>query len=157
LQKRSIKIRLLEVISMAKIDQIESLLDDLWATGRFTISRPPETGLVMSLVNDPFDVRFCFGEIMVSQAKVCCDDQPGCGVLCGDELQRVLLLAAVEAAELRGATDLLKRIDAIITPLQQAKDGQATRLSKMAAATSVQFSSMTKEAVDFGSLGEQDR
>ena len=142
---------------MATIDQVESLLDDLWSTGRFTIQRPPETGLIMSLACDPFDVRFCFGEIMVSQAHVCCDDQPGCGVLCGDEPHRVLLLAAVEAAELCGETGLLEKIEAIITVLQQAKSEQEAQLSKVAAATSVQFSSMTKETVDFGSLGEQDR
>lgn len=142
---------------MTTIDQVESLLDDLWSTGRFTIQRPPETGLVMSLACDPFDVRFCFGEIMVSQAQVCCDDQPGCGVLCGDEPHRVLLLAAVEAAELHGATGLLDGINAVIGSLQQAKDEQETQLSKVAAATRVQFSSMTKETVDFGSLGEQNR
>jgi len=142
---------------MAEIDQIESLLDDLWASGRFTVHQPPGTGLVMSLVCDPFDVRFCFGEIMVSQAQVCCDDQPGCGVLCGDDPQRVLLLAAVEAAELRGATGLLEGVAAIIDPLEQAKNEHQTRLSKVAAATSVQFSSMTKETVDFGSLGEHDQ
>jgi alpha-D-ribose 1-methylphosphonate 5-triphosphate synthase subunit PhnG len=110
----------------------------------------------MSLACDPFDVRFCFGEIMVSQAQVSCDDQPGCGVLCGDEPNRVLLLAAVEAAELRGATGLLDGINAVIGSLQQSKDEQETQLSKVAAATSVQFSSMTKETVDFGSLGEHD-
>lgn len=142
---------------MATIDQVESLLNDLWTTGRFTIQRLPETGLVMSRACDPFDVRFCFGEIMVSQAQVCCDDQPGCGVLCGDEPQQVLLLAAVEAAELRGATDLLEGIDAVIPPLQQAKNDHEKRLSKVVAATSVQFSSMKKETVDFGSLGDQDR
>ena len=149
-----IKTRLLKVIFAAETAQVEALLDELWVCGRFSIQRAPRSGLVMSSIRDPFDTPFHLGEVLVSEAEVVCDGQPGCGVICGDEPERALLLAAVEAAELRGDTSVLDPVCTVIGRLEKAKGEQVARISRLAAATQVRFESMKKETVDFGSLGE---
>lgn len=149
-----IKTRLLNVIAAAEIDQVEALLDTLWASGRFRIRREPRSGLVMSSVRDPFDTHFHLGEVLVSEAQVVCGGQVGCGVICGDEPQRALLLAAVEAAGLHGEASILACVWEVIGRLEKTKGEQAARTSRLAAATQVRFTSMKKETVDFGSLGE---
>lgn len=150
----SIKSRLLSVIGSADSGQVAALLDGLWASGRFVVQRAPRCGLIMCTVRDPFDTPFHLGEVLVSQAEVRCDGQPGCGVVCGDAPEQALLLAAVEAAELRGCAEMLASVGDAVRRLEQTKADHAARLSRLAAATRVRFDSMKKERVDFDSLGE---
>jgi alpha-D-ribose 1-methylphosphonate 5-triphosphate synthase subunit PhnG len=149
-----LKTRLLRVISAAEADQVAALLDRLWASGRFRIRRVPRTGLVMVSARDPFDTPFHLGEVLVSEAQVVCDGQVGCGLICGDEPQRALLLAAVEAAAPAGGTAMREWIGDLIGHLEKTKGQQEARMSRLAAATRVRFTSMKKETVDFGSLGD---
>lgn len=150
----ALKARLLNVIGAAESDRIEALLDDLWETGRFQIRRAPRTGLIMAGVRDSFDTPFYLGEVLVSEAEVACDGQPGYGLLCGDEPERALLLAAVEAAAVQGHTALLKGVRRFIDNLEATALEQSEQQSRLTAATRVRFASMKKENVDFGSLGE---
>lgn len=148
------KQRLLRVITAAETREIAELLDELWASGRFATLRAPKSGLIMFSVKDPFDTPFHLGEVLVSEAEAVCDGQRGCGLICGDEPERALLLAAVEAAELSGHPDLLDRISAAVGCLEKKHGRQTVRMAKLAAATEVRFESMKKESVDFGSLGD---
>jgi len=149
-----IKARLLKVIHATEAVDIETQLDELWASGRFRIRRAPCCGLIMSSVNDPFDTPFYLGEVLVSQAQVDCDGQTGWGAICGDEPQRALLLAAVEAAELRGYASMLEPLCSLLERLEASWNEKVRRISRLAAGTQVQFESMKKEKVDFGSLGD---
>lgn len=149
-----LKTRLLRVIATAETGQVEALLDRLWASGRFRIQRAPRTGLVMASARDPLDTPFHLGEVLVSEAQVVCDGQVGCGVICGDEPQRALLLAAVEAAAPAGGRAMREWIGDLIGHLEKTKGQREARMSRLAAATRVRFTSMKKETVDFGSLGD---
>ena len=147
------KARLLAVMDIAGSDDVAAMLDRLWPLGEFCVQQTPRAGLVMVTVRDPFDTPFHLGEVLVSVAEVSLDGQTGYGAVCGDEPERALLLAAVEAAERSGRTAVLGAIGAILGQLETKSTGQRMLASKLAAATEVRFESMKKKRVDFGSLG----
>jgi phosphonate C-P lyase system protein PhnG len=107
----------------------------------------------MVTVRDPFETPFHLGEVLVSEAEVVFDGHSGYGAVCGDEPERALLLAAVEAAERSGRAAVLDSIGEFIGTLEEKRAEERTCASKLAAATAVRFESMKKESVDFGSLG----
>jgi alpha-D-ribose 1-methylphosphonate 5-triphosphate synthase subunit PhnG len=154
LRPRGIKARLLAVIGAAETDQVVALLDRLWSLAEFRVERAPRAGLVMYTVRDPFDTPFHVGEVLVSESEVAMDGHLGYGAICGDEPERALLLAAVEAAEGSGRAVVLGGIGEFIDRLEEKHAAEQARSSKLAAATQVRFESMKKESVDFGSLGE---
>ncbi len=148
--------RLLKVIAAAQAKEIAALLDRLWSSGRFRVRRAPGTGLVMCTIRDPFDTPFHLGEVLVSEAEVECDGSAASGVIAGDAPEKALLLAAVEAAESGGRAPMIEGLDELIARLEVESAEEARRLSKLAASTVVKFSSMNKESVDFGSLGNEE-
>lgn len=152
-QSKNAKKRLIESIGAANVKDVSDMLDRLWSTDRFRVQLAPRTGLVMYTVRDPFDTPFHLGEILVTEAEVVFDGCAGGGVICGDEPERALLLAAVEAVERSGRIAVLSDIDALIDQMERKKADQTALVCKLAASTVVQFESMKKEHVDFGSLG----
>lgn len=62
-----------------------------------TIIKPPHAGLLMMTVIDSFDTTFYLGEILVTGAEVQCNGQTGYAMVIGDEPERALLAASVEA------------------------------------------------------------
>jgi alpha-D-ribose 1-methylphosphonate 5-triphosphate synthase subunit PhnG len=107
----------------------------------------------MYTVRDPFDTPFHLGELLVTEAEVILDGHTGYGAVCGDDPERALLLAAVEAVEANGRSAVLDVIATLLDSLEALSIDQKTLASKLAAATEVRFDSMKKETVDFGSLG----
>jgi alpha-D-ribose 1-methylphosphonate 5-triphosphate synthase subunit PhnG len=149
-----LKTRLLKVIAAAEAEEVAAMLDRLWSLAGFRVQRAPRTGLVMCTVHDPFDTPFHLGEVLVSEAEVALDGHAGCGILCGDEPERALLLAAVEAAQSSGRASILGCVEDCLGRLEEKHVEQKAQLSRLAAATAVRFESMKKETVDFGSLGD---
>ena len=150
----ALKSALQRVLTAAAAAEMEQVLDRLWSSGRFTVDRAPQAGLVMCSVIDPFDTPFHLGEVLVTRADVLFDGcHRGCGVVCGDEPDPALLLAAVEAAERGGGDSLLGEVREWAERLRAVRDARQARESRCAAATQVRFESMRREQVDFGSLG----
>jgi alpha-D-ribose 1-methylphosphonate 5-triphosphate synthase subunit PhnG len=147
------KARLLGVIAATEADEVAAMLDRLWSLGEFRVQRAPRAGLVMVTVRDPFDTPFHLGEVLVSEAEVVFDGHSGYGAICGDEPERALLLAAVEAAERSGRSSVLGGIGEFIRKLEEKHGKERACSSRLAAATAVRFESMKKETVDLGSLG----
>jgi phosphonate C-P lyase system protein PhnG len=148
-----LKARLLAAIAAAEADEVAAMLDRLWSLGEFRVQRAPRAGLVMVTVRDPFDTPFHLGEVLVSEAEVVFDGHSGYGASCGDEPERALLLAAVEAAERSGRSSVLGGIGEFIRKLEEKHGEERACSSRLAAATEVRFESMKKETVDLGSLG----
>ena len=149
----AIKARLLAAIAAAEADEVAAMLDRLWSLGEFRVQRAPRAGLVMVTVRDSFDTPFHLGEVLVSEAEVVFDGHSGYGAICGDEPERALLLAAVEAAERSGRSGVLGGIGEFIRKLEEKHGEERACSSRLAAATAVRFESMKKETVDLGSLG----
>jgi alpha-D-ribose 1-methylphosphonate 5-triphosphate synthase subunit PhnG len=150
---KSLKARLLTAIGAASIEEVAGMLDRLWSGGGLRVQRAPQAGLIMVTVRDPFDTPFHLGEVLVCETEVAFDGHTGYGALCGDEPERALLLAAVEAVELSGRLTLLTGIGKWIARLETKNTDRLAVVSRLASATGVRFESMKKETVDFGSLG----
>jgi phosphonate C-P lyase system protein PhnG len=145
--------RLLAVMPTAGPEELAAMLDRVWPMGGFRVLQAPRAGLVMVTVRDPFGTPFHLGEVLVSEAEVDLDGCTGYGMVCGDEPEQALLLAAAAAAERNGRIDVLAAIGALLGPLEVKSAAQTALSSKLAAATAVRFEAMKKERVDFGSLG----
>lgn len=149
----SVKARLQKALTAADSDAVATMLDLLWAAKAFHVQRAPHAGLIMYTVRDPFDTPFHLGELLVTEAEVILDGHTGYSAVCGDDPERALLLAAVEAVERNGRSAVLDVIATLLDSLEALSIDQKTLASKLAAATEVRFDSMKKETVDFGSLG----
>jgi alpha-D-ribose 1-methylphosphonate 5-triphosphate synthase subunit PhnG len=152
--KCNLKSEMMNIIEYIDPIDISDILDALWATGRIRVTREPLAGMVMFTLRDSFGTDFHVGEVLMTQAEVSVEGQPGYGAVIGNEPEKSLLLAAIEALEKRDAQeDLQKLADWLDKQLRKNKN-RAANISRLAAATRVQFESMQKERVDFGSLGE---
>jgi phosphonate C-P lyase system protein PhnG len=149
----NLKANLLRVIGVARVDEVAGMLDRLWASGSFSVQKAPRTGLVMYTVCDSFDTPFYLGEVLVTIAEVACSGQTGLGTVCGDEPEKALLLAIVEATERSGRSEALDDFRELIARLEKVSAEQRTVSSRVAATTEVRFDSMKKETVEFGTLG----
>jgi phosphonate C-P lyase system protein PhnG len=152
----SLKARLQSSIAAAGAEETAAMLDRLWAAGDFAVVRPPRNGLTMIAVVDPFDTPFYLGEILTTTAEVSLEGHLGHGACSGDEPERALLLAAVEAAELSGRAANFCGLGDFIAELARVHARRRDLEARVAAATEVSFESMKKESVDFGSLGGSD-
>jgi alpha-D-ribose 1-methylphosphonate 5-triphosphate synthase subunit PhnG len=148
-----VKAALQAAIGEAEAGELEAVLDALWAMGDLAVRQAPESALVMMTVRDPFDTDFYLGEVLVTSARVACGQSVGHGALMGDAPQAALLLASVAALQNRGLAERLTPVQALVERLAPRRAQRRQTAGRMAAATAVQFESMRKERVDFGSLG----
>lgn len=151
--RNTLKAALQEVIGAAEPAQIEATLDTLWTMVDLAVQQPPETGLVMMAIRDPFDTPFYLGEVLVTSARVACTDVMGHGTVMGNAPRKALLLAAVEALERCRQEHALGVVARLVAQLALRATQRKKHIARMAAATAVRFDSMRKEQVDFGSMG----
>jgi phosphonate C-P lyase system protein PhnG len=149
----SLKAGLQQAIGAAGAAEAAQMLDRLWAAGGFAVKSRPQSGLTMITVLDPFGTPFYLGEILMTTAEVTCGARLGHGAVCGDEPEKALLLAAVEAAEADGRTAEFCGLGEFIAGLARVHADRTALAARIVAATAVRFESMKKETVDFGSLG----
>jgi phosphonate C-P lyase system protein PhnG len=64
---------------------------------KIIIKKKPIAGLIMMKVIDTFETEFYMGEVLVSEAEVVFHNQPGYGMILGEDLDKALLLASVDA------------------------------------------------------------
>ena len=80
-----------------EVDELLGLISTL----KFTIDRPPKTGLVMMTVRDSFGSDFHVGEVLATEAEVSLAGRIGYGLVTGEEPRKALARAAADAL-LRG-------------------------------------------------------
>ncbi len=124
-------------------DSVKLLLD-MAAEEDIIIIKPPQLGLLMMTVQDSFDTDFYLGEILVTVAEVECEGITGYAMVMGDEPERALLAASVEAV-LRGDNeDFKKRLRKFVSEqtwkINSAKEKETALIAK----TKVFFENMSK-------------
>lgn len=117
------------------------------------VIREPESGLIMMSARDSFDTPFHLGEVLVTKAEVSYRGHTSQTVIMGDNPVGALVVAAVEAIELAGDDHTVERIDYEMIRLGQLADARRQAEEAMVNATRVDFSSMTRENIDFSTLG----
>ena len=131
------------VITKMDEESIEKLIA-LIPQDEINITKKPETGLLMMIVNDSFGADFYLGEILVTEAKVEYKGLKGYAMVMGDEPERVLLAALVDAILQEDNGDLKQKVMDFIT-LQAGKIATADEMERrLIAKTRVIFETMAK-------------
>jgi len=111
-----------------------------------TVLSPPVTGLVMAKVQDCFRTEFYLGEILTTRAEVQFEDCRAQATVMGRNPKKSLVAAILDVMAMSGCMDILDRAADVCEPAAKRIEQQAQTLSKLTAATRVQFESMAEEA-----------
>mgnify|MGYP001613045056 CR=1 FL=1 len=134
---------------ITKMDEksIEKLIA-LMPQDEINIIKKPETGLLMMAARDSFNTDFYLGEILVTGAEVEYKGLKGYAMVMGDEPERALLAASVDAilqtdnGDLMG--DLKQKVMDFIT-VQAKKTTEADEMERrLIAKTRVSFETMAE-------------
>ncbi len=106
------------------------------------IIKPPESVLVMMQTKDAFGVPFCMGEVLVTSAEVAYGEWKGYGLIMGDEPEKAVLMAAIEAVFQGRDRRLRNRLKRWIAAQQRKVKAQEDKEAALLAATRVDFEIM---------------
>ena len=148
----NLKASLYAIIDTVDDHRMGWLLDLLRETD-LEIHQQPATGLLMMTVKDSFNTPFHLGEILVTTAEVMWQGNKAHAMVMGDRPTAALVLAALELVPAMGDSELKNRLQAMVQTFSMEAAEERLRQAKMTAATRVNFESMKKENVDFGTLG----
>jgi alpha-D-ribose 1-methylphosphonate 5-triphosphate synthase subunit PhnG len=107
------------------------------------IIKPPQKGLLMMAAKDSFGADFYLGEILVTEAEVEYKGLKGYAMVMGDEHEKTLVAAMVDAI-LQSDDELKQRVTDFIT-VQAKKTTEADEMERrLIAKTRVNFETMVK-------------
>lgn len=136
------KRRISKILARAGAKQVKALADEIKKNHSPVIVKAPEKSLTMIRMREPVkESLFYLGEVIVSEAIVDLDGAKGVAVLMGDDFDKVLDMAVIDAACNKG---VFQRYDA----LEQMEREQTVHLEKenaMFMQTMVSFHSMDSE------------
>ena len=108
------------------------------------VKREPETGLIMMSVRDAFATEFYLGEILVTCAETEYQGVRGFAMIVGEEPERALLAAAVDAVLHSSQRDLKHRLSRFLAKQAAALARQEEDERRLLAASRVNFETMVK-------------
>ncbi len=136
------KRRISKILARAGKEEVKKLADEIKENYTPVIVKAPEKSLTMIRMREPVqDSLFYLGEVIVSEAIVDLDGAKGVAVIMGDDFEKVLDMAVIDAACNKG---VFQRYDF----LEQLEKEQTRRLEKENALfmqTMVNFHSMDSE------------
>jgi alpha-D-ribose 1-methylphosphonate 5-triphosphate synthase subunit PhnG len=108
------------------------------------VVRGPLTGLVMMSAMDSHETEFFLGEVLVTEAEV---DYGGCrgyGMVLGDDADRAIARAAVEAIGASPNRVLRERVNRLLNAENRKLEARKKRAASLIAATRVDFETMKR-------------
>lgn len=136
------KRRISKILARASNDQVKKLADKIKEVYTPVIVKGPEKSLTMIRMREPVrESLFYLGEVIVSEAIVDLEGSKGVAVLMGDDFDKVLDMAVIDAACNKGVFCQYEL-------LEQFEKEQNLRLEKenaMFMETMVSFNSMDSE------------
>ncbi len=108
------------------------------------ILKEPGAGLVMMAVQDSLGTDFYLGEILVTEAEAEYRGFKGYAMVMGEEPEKALLAAAVEAIWGSDHVDLQNSIREFLTSRGEVLAARAAKERKLIARTKVSFETMVK-------------
>lgn len=137
------KKRLFQILSRAERSDVIRLGQELQRQYSVTIVKKPEKSLTMIRMREPVKKSlFYLGEAIITEAVVTLEDTVGTAVTMGDDFEKTLYMAVIDAAENRGVfahNDLLLE-------WEQAQQRRIAQENAMFQKTKVDFHSMDSEA-----------
>lgn len=122
---------------------IERLLQIL-SRENIVVRKGPETGFLMMTARDASENDFHIGEVLVTEAEVDYGGQPGYAIVMGNDPEKALARAAVEAILAGGDIALVGRIEKILSVEAKKQAAASRRASDLLAGTKVNFEMMSK-------------
>ena len=136
------KKRLSRVLARADSGAVRALADKIKSAHSPVIVKAPEKSLAMIRMREPVrQSLFYLGEVVVSEAIVDIDGAKGMAVLMGDDFDKVLDMAVIDAACNRGVF----QDDATLERWEQEQNMALEKENALFQKTKVDFSSMDSE------------
>lgn len=137
------KKRLFQILSRAARSDVIRLGQELQQQYSVTIVKKPEKSLTMIRMREPVKKSlFYLGEAIITEAVVTLEDTVGTAVTMGDDFEKTLYMAVIDAAENRG---VFARND-LLLEWEQAQQRRIAQENAMFQKTKVDFHSMDSEA-----------
>ena len=137
------KKRLFRILSRAERSDVIRLGQELQQQYSVTIVKKPEKSLTMIRMREPVKKSlFYLGEAIITEAVVTLEDTVGTAVTMGDDFEKTLYMAVIDAAENRG---VFARND-LLLEWEQAQQRRIAQENAMFQKTKVDFHSMDSEA-----------
>jgi alpha-D-ribose 1-methylphosphonate 5-triphosphate synthase subunit PhnG len=144
------KKRLTKILAKADRRDVAAMSADIRKTYRPVIVKEPGKTLAMIKMREPVKQSlFYIGEVIVSEAVVEIDGVRGVAVLMGDDVEKTIDMAIVDAAVNKG---VFTGMETLLT-LEKGQIDKVMRENAMHLKTTVNFESMDQEAPnDLGSF-----
>ena len=132
-----------KILARADAACVRAMADAIKAEHEAVVVKAPEKSLTMIQLRDPVkETLFYLGEVIVSEAVVELEGAKGTAVVMGDDFNRVLDMAVIDAACNRGVF----RQFAELERLAKEQELAAARENALFLKTMVNFTSMDSEA-----------
>jgi len=133
-----------QIIIMNMNDSSVSNLTQLIPARDISIIKHPTTALVMMCAKDCFNTDFCIGEVLVTEAEVGYRDKKGYAMVIGEEHNKALAIASLDALLQSHDNSLPVSIEQLLA-LAKAEQLEKNLLEKkLIASTKVSFENMVK-------------
>ena len=137
------KKRLTKILAKADRETVASLSADIRRTHSPVIVKEPGKTLAMIKMREPAQQSlFCIGEVIVCEAVVELDSVKGVAVCMGDDTEKTLDMAIIDAAVNKG---VFQGMDTLLA-LEKEQEDRIMRENAMHLKTMVNFTSMDGEA-----------
>lgn len=139
------KKRLFRILAKADQETVRQMSEEIQQKFSITVIKEPGKTLTMIQMREPVKQSlFYMGEVIVSEAVVELDGVRGMAVTMGDDTEKVLHMAIIDAAVNKG---VFSETDALLT-LEQEQTDFVLRENAMHLKTMVNFDSMDGEVPD---------
>lgn len=136
------KRRISKILARASREEVRELAEEIKTAFSPVIIKAPEKSLTMIRMREPVqESLFYLGEVIVSEAIVELDGAKGMAVLMGDDFDKVLDMAVIDAACNKG---VFQRYD-VLEQLENAQNERLEKENAMFMQTMVNFQSMDSE------------
>lgn len=108
------------------------------------IIKKPSVGSIMVTAKDSFDVVFCLGEVLVTEALLEYEDNKGYGLIVGDDPERALVLAFIDAVYKSKNEKLKEKVKTILSKAKSKVEKSETLEMAIVSKTRVNFEVMAK-------------
>ncbi len=123
-------------------DKSLSRLQRIMPLENISVTKKPETGLVMMTVRDCFDTDFCLGEVLVTVAETQIDSTKGYAMVLGDNPRKAVISASLDAI-FNGNDDKLKaKLMRRLCAFEKLHKSRQKIEELLPSSTRVQFASM---------------
>jgi alpha-D-ribose 1-methylphosphonate 5-triphosphate synthase subunit PhnG len=119
-----------EAVSYAPRERLLDMAERCLENAAAELSRGPETALMMARIEDPVDGEvFNLGEILVTRCEMILDGENGWGMVLGDDPERALCAAVLDAAYWRGMPEETQ--DELMFQLASVREGRSERWAEV--------------------------